>query len=337
MPLIPSAPRCRLRVALAVAAAAFLVPLVSCTAGSAALPDPVQPAVSAVPTVPHPELAAQPTFPIRAAFYYPWFPEGWVQQSLSPYTRYQPSLGRYDSGDRETIAAQLHALAYGHFQAAIVSWWGQGQKSEATRVPALLAAAAEVEPALRFAIYYEKEGRADPPVDELVRDLAYVRDRYAAAGNYLRVGGRPVIFVYNANDQDCSVVDRWAAASAAVNFYVVLKVFHGSKTCPQQPNGWHEYAPAQAYISASPKNPAVTGSVSISPGFWRAEDGAAVLERDLGRWRSDVATMVRSGAAWQLVTTFNEWGEGTAVESAAEWASASGVGTYLDVLHDAVP
>jgi len=32
------------------------------------------------------------------------------------------------------------------------------------------------------------------------------------------------------------------------------------------------------------------------------------------------------------VTTMNEWGEGTSVESASEWASASGYGTYLDML-----
>jgi len=44
--------------------------------------------------------------------------------------------------------------------------------------------------------------------------------------------------------------------------------------------------------------------------------------------------MNASGAPFQLVTTFNEWGEGTAVESATEWASASGYGAYLDVLHD---
>jgi hypothetical protein len=34
------------------------------------------------------------------------------------------------------------------------------------------------------------------------------------------------------------------------------------------------------------------------------------------------------------VTTFNEWGEGTAVESATEWASPSGYGAYLDALHN---
>jgi hypothetical protein len=44
--------------------------------------------------------------------------------------------------------------------------------------------------------------------------------------------------------------------------------------------------------------------------------------------------MVASGEKWQLVTTFNEWGEGTSVESAAEFASGSGYGQYLDALHN---
>jgi hypothetical protein len=44
--------------------------------------------------------------------------------------------------------------------------------------------------------------------------------------------------------------------------------------------------------------------------------------------------MAASGAKWQLVTTFNEWGEGTSVEPAKEWASASGYGQYLDALHN---
>jgi hypothetical protein len=46
--------------------------------------------------------------------------------------------------------------------------------------------------------------------------------------------------------------------------------------------------------------------------------------------------MVASKEPWQLVTTFNEWTEGTAIESAQEWASPSGYGTYLDALHSAL-
>jgi hypothetical protein len=41
---------------------------------------------------------------------------------------------------------------------------------------------------------------------------------------------------------------------------------------------------------------------------------------------------VASAEPWQLVISFNEWGENTATESAEEWASPSGHGQYLDVL-----
>ena len=44
--------------------------------------------------------------------------------------------------------------------------------------------------------------------------------------------------------------------------------------------------------------------------------------------------MATSGARLQLIVSFNEWGEGSSVESADEWASPSGFGQYLDVLHD---
>jgi hypothetical protein len=43
--------------------------------------------------------------------------------------------------------------------------------------------------------------------------------------------------------------------------------------------------------------------------------------------------MAASGDNWQLITSFNEWGEGTAVESATQWATPSGEGAYLDALH----
>ena len=47
--------------------------------------------------------------------------------------------------------------------------------------------------------------------------------------------------------------------------------------------------------------------------------------------------MLASGARWQLVLSFNEWPEGTSIESAREWATPSGYGAYLDVLHELVP
>jgi hypothetical protein len=78
-------------------------------------------------------------------------------------------------------------------------------------------------------------------------------------------------------------------------------------------------------------------SFMIAPGFDEDSEGAPRLTRDLARWRTDVTAMVASNAHWQLVLTFNEWPEGTSVESAQEWASPSGYGAYLDALHELVP
>jgi hypothetical protein len=75
----------------------------------------------------------------------------------------------------------------------------------------------------------------------------------------------------------------------------------------------------------------------IAPGFDEWSEQAPRLLRDVSRWRSDVAAMVASNARWQLVLTFNEWPEGTAVESPQEWATPSGYGAYLDALHDLLP
>ena len=45
--------------------------------------------------------------------------------------------------------------------------------------------------------------------------------------------------------------------------------------------------------------------------------------------------MLASGERFHLITSFNEWGEGTAIESAPDWATSSGYGLYLDALHAA--
>ena len=277
-------------------------------------------------TTPPPPQSGQPSFPIRAAFYYPWFPEAWKQQGISPYTKYTPTLGSYRSNDAVTIQKHIRSLEYGRVEAAISSWWGQGTKED-TRFPQLLGETNRLGSPLRWAPYYEEESLGDPTPTKLAADLAYIKSRYASDPAYLRIGGRPVIFVFSTGSDGCGMADRWKAANASHNFYVVLKVFSGYRNCANQPAGWHQYGPAKAADRQAGH------SYAISPGFNKADETSARLARDLARFEQNVRDMVASAEPWQLVTTFNEWGEGTSVESAAEWASASGQGKYLDVLH----
>lgn len=269
------------------------------------------------------------TVPIRAAFYYPWFPETWSVSGSHVF--YNPSLGYYDSSNAGVVDAHIRALEYGQFDVGIASWWGQNTHSENTRIPLLLDRTNALNSPLRWALYYEKEGTANPSVAELQNDLAYINLYYASQPTYERVNGKPVLFVYNANDTSCSIVDKWKQANAGYGFYLNLKVFSGYTKCANKPDSWHQYAPGVSADSQAPY------SYSISPGFWKANEATPRLARDNVRWTKNIADMKSSNAQWQLVTTFNEWGEGSAVENASEWASDSGNGVYLDALAGFVP
>jgi hypothetical protein len=271
---------------------------------------------------PAPAVSPQPHFPIRAAFYYAWFPEAWSERGIDPFTHYHPSAGPYSSSDSAVLRSQIGQMRYARIDAGISSWWGRGTRSD-RRVPGLLAAASATP--FRWALYYEPEGQGDPDPATIRADLSYIRAHYADAPAYLRVGGRFVVFVYARKGDGAGMAERWRQANDQ-GAYVVLKVFPGYRDTPAQPDGWHQYAPALA------ESEQAGHSFSVSPGFWHAADAQPRLGRDVGRFAASVRAMVASRAPWQLVTTFNEWGEGTAVEPSSEWASPSGYGAYLDAL-----
>ncbi len=259
------------------------------------------------------------TTSIRAAFYYPWFPETWTVGGK--HVAYEPSLGYYSSSLQEVVDAHVRALDYAKVQVVIVSWWGSSSPYD-SRIPLLLDRIAALGSPLKVGFYYEKEGFGNPGQSEISADLLYLKSRY---GGHVSARQPLTVFVYSADDVSCAIADKWKAANT-VGAYVDLKVFSGFAACPSQPNGWHQYAPVTRAQS-------VGGAFTISPGFWRADEAAPRLARDPAAWKQNVRDMVASSQPWHLITTFNEWGEGTAVESATDWASTSGFGVYLDALH----
>jgi hypothetical protein len=167
---------------------------------------------------------------------------------------------------------------------------------------------------LRWTVYYEPEGWKDPSVEEIRSDLTYLRDHYAKHPAFYRVGGKFVVFVWGIGS--CADAARWNQANT-VGAYLVLKLFGGYTACPSQPEAWHEY-------SGSAQSPHSPDSFTVSPGFWQWNQATPRLARDISRFKGNVRNMVASNARFQLIVSFNEWGEGTATESAAEWASPSG-------------
>jgi hypothetical protein len=264
----------------------------------------------------------QPSFPIRAAFVYPWFPEAWKQHDIWPYTNFHPEIGWYNSSVPAVIHEQIDAMQYGGIQAGILSWWGKGSNTD-EKIATILANTAGT--TFRWSLYYENESIGNPSASQIASDLTYIKNNYGSDPGFLRINGRFVVFVYSQGGDGCDMAARWKQGNV-VNAYIVLKVFEGYKKCAYQPASWHQYGPATDAIDHAPY------SYSISPGFW--QKGQTVrLGRDLTRWYASIRDMIASGAKFQLITTFNEWGEGTAVESATEWKTSSGYGAYMDALH----
>jgi hypothetical protein len=209
-------------------------------------------------------------------------------------------------------------MEYANINVAIASWWGQGSLTD-SRIPFLLDAADGT--ALKWAIYYE------PAPGTQASDLNYIYTQYASNPNYEHVDGKPVLFVYSRAVSSCADAANWVNLNAG-RFYLDLQVFGGYQDCSVHPNSWHQYAPA----IQTANQPGY--SYSVSPGFWLYSNSTPLLARDPVAFAAAVRAMVASGEPWQLITTWNEWGEGTAVEDATQWQSTDGYGQYIDILHD---
>lgn len=265
-------------------------------------------------------------FPIRAAFYEAGYPELWGNNGASLH--YHPADGLYSSSSVDTIHRQIQAMQYGNVQAGIINWDGPQSLSD-SRVSTILSATHHAGYNNFFwALDYEAESQGNPPADLVNKDLAYILNHYASDPNYLRVNGRFVLFVSGSSAETCELTTRWHQANQGINAFLVLKVFGGYAACPDQPDSWHQYSPA------SREDQQRGFSFSISPGFWLPSENTPRLIRDLNAWNQAVRDMQSAKTDWQLVTTFNDWIDSSAVENATEWQSASGYGTYLDALHN---
>jgi len=321
--------RVALVVVLAGVAAIAASTSVDASVGARSTASKPRPASCVVPGLRTPPDCYEPSFPVRAAFYYPWFPQAWRQKGLEPFTHFTPSLGLYSSSDASVVRRHLADFTYAGIQAGLASWWGRGTPTDRV-FPSLLAITNRLRSRVRWAVYYEPEGQGDPSVARLVADLGYIRSRYARNRAYLRVQSRFVVFVYADLADGEGMAARWRQANAAIGnaAYIDLKVFPGYRSSPNQPQAWHQYSPALA------EDARAGWSFAVSPGFFKASESTPRLDRDLARWTTNVSDMVASRAPWQLITSFNEWGEGTAVEPATQWSTPSGYGAYLDVLHE---
>src|SRR5450432_814899 len=312
-PLLLAAPTC---VPAATVTAGANITALTLLGGTAALSDAVA-SWTPCPVAPPPPVAPAS---LRLTFYYPWFP-----LPSSSDSNFHPSDGNYSTADPAEDAKQVAEMRYAGLNGAIFSWEGQSD-TFSKRLSTELAAAHGTP--FKWSVYYELEGQGNPTVAALTSDLNYLYTTYAGDPSFLRINGKPVIFVWPDAADGCSMLARWAAANSDHRWYVVQKEFFTSpyRSCPNQPDAWHQYTPANRVVTTP-------WSYSVSPGFWH-KGQASQLARSVSAFDAAVKTMKASNAQFELVTTWNEWIDGSSIESAQEWATPSGYGGYVDVLHN---
>lgn len=144
--------------------------------------------------------------PCVGAYYYPWYgvqtealDEQWrnvFRQRLIPPQ--SPQAGLYRSDDPRVIEEHLQQSRRAGIDFWAVSWWGPDSPTDKVFRNNLLTHKSS--PGFRFAALYESTGRLGPmdrpSYESWISDLDYLREHYFNHPNYLRIDGRPVLFVY---------------------------------------------------------------------------------------------------------------------------------------------
>jgi hypothetical protein len=268
------------------------------------------------------------------AFYYAWFdPATWSSGKLSD----QPAQP-YDSRDRATIQRHVAQAKAAGIDALVQSWYGPSggvDNMTESNFAALLDAAAQQ--GLRAAVDFETTGPFFGSAGDAQGALATLLAGHARHPAYLKVGGRPVIFFWR---QQRFSVDEWAAIRQQVDpsrasiwiaegvDLAYLRVF----------DGIHLYSvawsadPATALVNFGAKARKAAQDAGGSR-YWVAtampgyDDlqlrGGSARARDGGAYyRASFSGATKSGADWVIITSYNEWLEGTQIEPSLSYGDA---------------
>lgn len=269
---------------------------------------------------------AQADGPLALAFYYAWFDENtWTPDKTPDFP-----TPRYVSRDRGTIERHVSQAQGAGIDALVQSWWGPGNPTEDNFRTLLDVAKAKgfraaVDFELTSPMYGGNRGA-------IVNGLRHLIQNHTGHPAYLRWNGKPVIFFWR---QNMFGVNEWAAIRNEVDpnrttIWIAEGVDAGYLA---QFDGHHLYSvawdanPAAQLIkwgnnvrAAEQKWGDKLWVATAMPGYddtRLAGQRSGVFKRDRANgayYRETFRGAVESAADWVIITSFNEWPEGTYIE-----------------------
>jgi glycoprotein endo-alpha-1,2-mannosidase len=291
------------------------------------------------------------------AFYYGWYGNPHVSgqwrhwENIDPSSKRvenvtnAPTYGAYDSHDPAVVDRQAEAARAAGITGFIASWWGRGSFSD-RGIPLLLAAAGKHK--LAVSAYYEKIAGADVTsrIKSAVSDINYLLGHYATDKSWLRAGGKPVLFVYGRALRALSPAD-WQEVIAQIRRAnpggVALipdsrdrgwvSTFDGASTynitgqtqykSPPEIRAWAHAAYPKMVAAAGPGK---ISTVTIIPGYDDRNTGRAPPRPVTDRWGGETYRVlwqeaIAAAPDYVLITSWNEWHEGSELEASVEYGS----------------
>ncbi len=313
----------------------------ACGVGGPAGRRPIPPALLLLGFLAAPAPARAQNGPLVLAFYYAWYDMATWDRPLPDYP-----AQRYISADPATIERHVLWARQAGIDALVQSWYGPWTANNQTETNFALL----LDIAARYGLFAAVDLEVTSPFisapADVVAALRHVLTVHAAHPAYLRAGGRPVVFFWRQQrypvetwetirrEVDPDHRSLWIAEGTDLEY---LRVFDGN----------HLYSVAW---SATPEDVLIRWGNRVRD--WGRKNGRAPLwvatvmpgydDRATGRadafvrdraggdyyrrcWQGTIA----SGADWVILTSFNEWMEGTQIEPSVHYGEF-----YLDLTRE---
>ncbi len=263
------------------------------------------------------------------AFYYPWYgnPEygtGWFH--WDPNNEYSsthvPLIGFYDSRSERVMEYQIGLAQSVGLDGFISSWWGPGTFTDKAFEKLLPVAE---ERGFNVTVYFEIAS----DLQNLIDQLRYILTNYGHHPAFMKVDGKPVIFIYGRVMGQFEIGEFREAFSkledeGLYGFYMAdrldvkyLEVF----------DGLHTYSPLRTMDKYGEVNKGCqelnkTFAATLAPGYDDTiiRTPGLVVDRDNGTYYRDAWEIIMlTDPEWVLVTSWNEWHEGSEIEPSLEF------------------